>query len=219
MTNLPLLLAETKDWIVLNKPPGWLSIAPSVPSGEGAGESAPVLFSWANKQYGKLWIVHRLDIQTSGVILFAKSEDAHRRANDWFSSHQVRKTYYALAAGRPVMPAFQVKAPVAGKPATSLVEVIEQWNGGFLAQVMPRTGRRHQIRVHLAEEGFPIWGDTTYGGALRVQWGERSLDVNRVALHAFRLALPSEGAKSGEVFEAPCPEDFAAWLKWARGES
>ena len=106
--------------------------------------------------------------------------------------------------------------PIRGASCVTQVEVLEKFPWGestdiFLAKVFPRTGRRHQIRIHLAKSGHPILGDVQYGGPKEVKRGEHTLVVERVALHAGSLELPT-----GEKFEAPFPEDFSSWLSQLR---
>lgn len=201
-TNEPTVLSETSRWLILMKPPGWLSVRPA------SRDPRPVLGDWLKGRSGaELFPVHRLDAETSGVILFAKGAEAHREASLWFQSRKVRKTYHALASGQPSAPMSRVSEPVGGQAALSQIEVKERFAGAFLAQVTPRTGRRHQIRIHLASKGNPILGDTEYGGP-RALGG---IEIARVALHAFRLELPG-----GERFEAQWAPDFAAWVEALR---
>ncbi len=179
-----------------NKQPGWLSVS-------GRGDT-PVLSLALQEQLGvRIWPVHRLDVETSGVILFAKNAEAHRQASMWFEKRQVKKTYVSLAQGQPTRPMFQVKTPVQGSAATTQFEVLEKFAEAFYVKAIPQTGRRHQIRVHLSSVGHPVLGDVQYGGNHAV--------IQRVALHASRLELPG-----GKVFEAPLPEDFQQALEIIR---
>ncbi len=161
-------------------------------------------------------VVHRLDRGTSGVILFARNEAAHRQANLWFSTHTVTKEYLALAAGNPRLPAFRINHPIEGKPALSQLQIAERFESSaghaFLAKVRIATGRRHQIRIHLQAEGFPILGDTQYGGG--ANFGDVSF--RRFALHAERLVLPGENGRDAVEIRAPLPEDFSGWLSQLR---
>lgn len=203
----PLLIRETSEWIVLDKPAGWLSI-----TGRSGRDDRPVLFEWAKKHHGQLWVVHRLDVETSGVILFARSEEAHRRANQWFENQDVKKRYECLTmpGTSPTAPVFKVQTPIEGKPSVTQFEVREKFSAALLVSARPMSGRRHQIRIHLAEKGLPILGDLTYGGPRQVQ----EITVDRVALHACELNLPT-----GERFEAPRREDFESWLETLRKSS
>ena len=201
----PQILAQTDRWLVLNKPAGWLTIP-------GRGE-APVLKAWAEKELGaQIWVVHRIDRDTSGVVLFAKTAQAHREANEWFEKHRVKKAYDFLAQGNPSSPIFKVNAPIEGAASLTQIEVRERLGSGFLGRAVPLSGRRHQIRIHLAQKGHPLLGDAEYGGpkSLLTSQGER-LDVVRVALHAASLELPG-----GERFEAPWPLDFSQWVERLR---
>lgn len=205
---LPGILAKTQEWLVLDKPPGWLTI----PGREKTGhERRPVLLEWAEKKEGKLFVVHRIDRDTSGVLLFARTPEAHRKANEWFRKHQVRKIYECLASGVPAAPTQRIRKPIEGAPSLTQVEVLETYPGAFLGRAFPQTGRRHQIRVHLSQVGNPLLGDREYRGPDRILVGGKELSVPRVALHASRLELPS-----GESFEAPWPEDFAGWVEELR---
>ena len=187
---MPRIIATTKKWIVVNKPAGWLSVP-------GRGE-CPCLSEWLSRKEGKIWVVHRLDRDTTGVILFARSAESHREANTWFSGHKVNKFYDFLAEGSPMLPVFRLNAPVSGQRAVTQVEVRESYNGAFLGRARPLTGRTHQIRIHLSGAGHPLLGDVQYGG--RAEYA-------RTALHAARLELPD-----GECYEAEWPEDFKTWV-------
>jgi 23S rRNA-/tRNA-specific pseudouridylate synthase len=203
----PDQLARTERWLVLSKPAGWLTI----PGRDQDG--VPVLSEWVRRQHGQAWTVHRLDRETSGVVLFALTAEAHRDANEWFSRHQIRKSYDLLAHGALAMPVTRVSSPIEGAPSVTQVASKEAYvaSGCLRARAMPLTGRRHQIRIHLASLRCPLLGDTRYGGPETVESAGRSVSVGRVALHAARLELPSK-----EVFEAPWPEDFAGWVEALR---
>ena len=205
---VPEIIAQTPRWLVVSKPAGWLSIPGRDPSVEG------VLSKWAEDLLGeKIWVVHRLDRETSGVMLFARTADDHRTASGWFKKHEIKKIYDCLAVGVPSDPVFKVNQPVAEAPSVTQVEVRESYQEGFLARVRPMTGRRHQIRIHLAGKSFPIWGDTLYKGPRAVQFDSGVVTVSRVALHAAQLELPT-----GENFKAEWPEDFREWVLKLRSE-
>lgn len=199
----PVLLASNSRWAVVNKPAGWLTIPGSTPL-----PTDRILAEWMRKEVGPVWVVHRLDQETSGIVLFARSAEAHREVSLWFQNRDTQKVYVCLAQGRPELPILKLNSPIRGTPSLTQVEVKEQFKEGFFAHVIPRTGRRHQIRIHLSEQGFPLWGDSRYGGPKQIEFTkEAPLSVKRVALHASRLRLPS-----GEQFDAELPEDFQNWL-------
>lgn len=193
----PQILAQTDEWLVVDKPAGYLTIP-------GRGEPSPVLIEWVRAREPAALVVHRLDRETSGVVLFARGKEAHRKAGIWFQKHEVRKIYDCLAAGEPSLPTFRVDEAIEGAPSKTQFEVKSRYRSGFLVQARPLTGRRHQIRKHLRARGHPILGDREYGGPTRVG----TLTIPRVALHARILELPS-----GEKFEAPWPADFASWVE------
>ena len=199
----PQVIAETPQWWVISKPAGWLSVPPSEP---GAGGGAPVLVQWVREQLGPAFAVHRLDRETSGVLLFARTEAAHREASLWFQEHQVKKTYLCCAVGEPQTPMMRLAEPIRGASAVTQVEIVAKRLGHFLAKVRPMTGKRHQIRIHLSKAGHALWGDREYSGPAVVDLGGLRLSIPRVALHASELELPN-----GEKFVAPEPEDFSLW--------
>jgi 23S rRNA-/tRNA-specific pseudouridylate synthase len=203
---IPEIIATTDRWFVVSKPAGWLTI-PGRASSEGV--SHPVLQEWAETAHGaKLWIVHRIDLETSGIVLFAKSAESHRVANQWFEKHEVKKAYDFLAQGSPASPIMKASDPIEGKPSVTQLEVKERFQGAFLGRATPLSGRRHQIRIHLSKKGYPILGDAQYGGPKGL---ENGIEIERVALHAAKLELPG-----GERFEAPWPADFRSWVEKLR---
>ena len=200
----PKILSLTPRWAVVAKPPRWLVIP-------GRSPGLPVLREWVERETGApVWVVHRIDRDTSGVVLFARDPDSHREASQWFEKHRVRKTYHAIATGLPTMPMLRLDSPIEGAPARTQVEVVEKsaLADVFFAQVRIDTGKRHQIRIHLGGAGHPLAGDSEYRGPRELLLREGgALDVERVALHARSLELPT-----GEKFVAPWPEDFRGWV-------
>jgi RluA family pseudouridine synthase len=165
---------------------------------------------------GKLYVVHRLDKEVSGVILFARNADAHRQLNRQFEQRAVAKRYLALVHGVVEAPAMSINLPLRefgsgrmgvdlrrGKASATEVQVLRQLPGYTLLEVSPLTGRRHQIRVHLYGAGHPVVGDRRYGEPA-VQQG-----FPRLMLHALALtvALPATGAVT---IGAPVPPSFQA---------
>lgn len=193
------ILFQDERFIAVDKPAGLLAIP-----GRNLLEPSLLRILEAKFPDEKIWVVHRIDRETSGVILFAKNESSHRLANEWFSSHAVKKEYLALASGSPGAPALRVNRPIEGKASLSQVQVVERFTDAFLARVRIATGRRHQIRIHLQAEEFPILGDLKYGGALTLH----GISFPRVALHAEKLVLPDRGT----AIIAPRPPDFLEWI-------
>jgi tRNA pseudouridine32 synthase / 23S rRNA pseudouridine746 synthase len=200
------VLFENADYLAVDKPEGVVSIAEAGKG--GLPEFLKDVFP------GRLFPVHRLDREASGVIVYAKSADAHRHLNGQFDRREVRKTYLAVVQGA-IGPAHGlINAPIRefgsgrmgvdvrrGKPSSTEWKVAERLDGATLVRVNPATGRRHQIRVHLYHIGHPIVGDLKYG--------DRTLQGRypRLMLHALAIefALPSW---ERVAVEAPAPKSF-----------
>jgi len=181
-------------------------------------------------------IVHRLDMDTSGVMLVAKNRAAHANLADQFKARSVTKVYQALVRGRLSPERGAIEAPIGrdprnrkrmavvtenrGRPARTSYRVIRYIGHYTLLEVTPETGRTHQIRVHLAAIGHPVAGDTTYGGASarvsRGPRGESPQGFSRQFLHALRLGfwLPATGEYA--EFESDLPPDLERMLGHAR---
>jgi 23S rRNA pseudouridine1911/1915/1917 synthase len=170
-------------------------------------------------------IVHRLDAGTSGLLVVAKTDEAHDALRARFRAHDVGRVYLALVRGDVATDAFAVDAPLGrraarivvdateGRAAETAFDVRERLAGATLLSATPRTGRTHQIRVHLAAVGHPILGDRAYGGG-----GDdaRRLGLTRPFLHAWRLSL-AHPVRPGRIeLEEPLPDDLSAALGRAR---
>jgi RluA family pseudouridine synthase len=185
---------------------------------------------------------HRLDFETSGVLLLAKNKPALISLADQFGSELTKKTYLAIVTGSPQQETFDNNAKLGhhpvrvgivrvdekgGKKSYTAFEVIERFKGFTYLRCKPRTGRTHQIRVHLQHRGFPIVGDTLYGGAplllsslkrnFRLKPGrtENPL-IGRVALHAAELIVTHPVAATPVTIPSPLPHDFEVALKYLR---
>jgi RluA family pseudouridine synthase len=198
---------------------------------------------WA-RQRGLTYLMnaHRLDFETSGIILLAKNKPALVALANLFGSEKPQKVYLALVHGNPVKEAFEVNAKLAphpvkvglirvdektGKHAQTFFQLLEKFNGCSLVQCRPVTGRTHQIRVHLRQAGLPIVGDELYGGSqlllsrlkadyhLKPHKTERPL-IDRVALHATELKLPHPITGVEVAITAPLPKDLTVALKYLR---
>jgi 23S rRNA pseudouridine1911/1915/1917 synthase len=208
------LLYADEDVVAVDKP-AFVPAQPTLVTDRGA---LPELV--AALVGGSVSVVHRLDRETSGVTVLARTARAAAALSEAFRVGTPEKTYLALAARVPEPPQGRVDAPLGkdptrpgrravlargGEPAATQYGTLRSGPGGVaLVECRPETGRTHQIRVHLAHLGAPLLGDPRYGGPRRVL----ETSVPRVMLHARRLALPHPVTGALLVFEAPVPEDF-----------
>ena len=207
--------------LAVDKPPGHIVIP-----GRGAPERT--VLAEAQAEHGKLWVVHRLDRGTSGVLVFARSAEAHRALNLAFDGRAVEKRYLALVRGAPpdvariddwIGPARKGRMkPVPqgdprGKASATVVRVLERFPAAGLALVecAPETGRTHQIRVHLLAAGTPLAFDPDYGDDVPLPSG-----LARTPLHAASLAFAHPITGLRLALEAPLPEDMRAAVEWGR---
>jgi 23S rRNA pseudouridine1911/1915/1917 synthase len=168
-------------------------------------------------------IVHRLDKDTSGVVLIAKNEIAHRILANQFKNRKVKKTYLALVRGIVKSASGVIETSIGrhktnrkkmtatmdqGRQAETRYEVIETLGHFSYLRLFPKTGRTHQIRVHLASIHHPVLGDSLYGGNI----AEPYLKIPRQALHAYRVEINHPLNKQPLVFEAPVPPDINNYL-------
>ncbi|MSQ33451.1 MAG: RluA family pseudouridine synthase [Dehalococcoidia bacterium] len=213
---IPLeVLFEDADLLVINKPPG-LVVHPA-PGHPDATLVNAILARCPDIVIGgslRPGLVHRLDKDTSGLIVVAKNDAALVALQAQFKGRQVEKSYLALVTGVPARDAFAVDAPIArhpvhrrrmaivlgGREARTEFRVVRRLREAALVECRPRTGRTHQIRVHLASAGHAVLGDLTYGTSSPL--------IGRQALHAWRLRLQLPGSGVEREFEAPLPADF-----------
>ena len=204
--------------IVINKPAG-LPILP-----DGWEPDAPYLLQMLEEQFYEpsqptakaIWIVHRLDKSTSGVMLFARTADAHRALNRQFELHEARKIYHAIVEGVPHWKEKAARQPLRvnvghkhrtavdlhkGKPAETIFRVLKLFASFTLVQAQLMTGRTHQIRAHAYALGHPLLGDVLYSA-------EPSEIIARPALHAHELTIRNPATGQLETYTAPYPEDF-----------
>lgn len=226
------IIQENENWIAINKPSGLLSI----PDREGKEISLKILLK---EKYGNIFTVYRLDKDTSGLIIFAKNETAHKFLSQQFEARQTRKIYQGLVIGVPAEEEGSIEAPIAehpaqngtmmvhrkGKEALTDYKVFESFGIYSLVQFQIHTGRTHQIRVHMKDIGHPIVCDPLYGdgkpvlvSSLKSKF-KLSKDVEeerpilgRLALHAFQLSFTDMHGGMVSI-EAPLPKDMRATIQ------
>jgi len=219
--DIPLdIVFENEDLIVVNKPAGMV-VHPAAGHSSGTLVNAVLGYEPDIEGIGgeeRPGVVHRLDKETSGLILLAKNERAHRWLQDQFRLRKVEKIYMALVDGKPPTPSGRVEAHIGrdpshrkrmaivpesrGREAISEYKTLESFREHTLLEFHPLTGRTHQIRLHCAFLGCPIVGDEVYGRK------KSSVEITRHFLHAYRLKIILPGEKEARLFEAPLPEEL-----------
>lgn len=213
------ILAEDDHILAVSKPAG-LVVHPAYRHPDGTLTDA--VFAYAD-QCGvpRPWLLHRLDRETSGVVLFARTELARRSLVRQFEQRRIVKRYLAIIGGCLATDSGEIDAPLcrdpldrrrvivspAGKPARTRYQTLAVGNGFSLALAEPLTGRTHQIRAHLAFLGAPLAGDTTYGGATATA---QTVGIERVQLHAWELAFRHPATGASTTIRAPVPADMRA---------
>ncbi|MCK4947063.1 MAG: RluA family pseudouridine synthase [Candidatus Aureabacteria bacterium] len=230
--NIPLnIIFEDEDIVVVNKPAG-LVVHPSAGNYEHTLVNALLYhikdLSGINGIL-RPGIVHRLDKNTSGVMVVAKNDRAHKYLSEQFKDKKLLKEYYALVFGRVVRASFEVILPIgrcprdrkkmavvaSGKEARTAFNLLKRWEGYSLVSAVIHTGRTHQIRVHLSNEGFPIVGDSVYARSRRHKIGD--IEIKRQMLHSKKLELYLPSTQKIVKFEAPVPEDMAEAIDYLDG--
>lgn len=219
------------DFLALDKPAGLIVH-------RGGGVRGATFADWLVKKFPEVravgddpgerpGIVHRLDKETSGVMVVARNQEAFEKLKRLFKERKVEKTYLALVRGVPEKKSGMIDAPIGrlaasptkrgigphtrgGRPAVTEYRVLERLGSHALLEVRPKTGRMHQIRVHLASIGHPVAGDKTYGRA-----GALPPGLERQFLHAWRLEFSYPEGRRWR-FEAALPEDLTGALKRLR---
>jgi RluA family pseudouridine synthase len=231
----------SQEWVIfaddsllcINKPPG----LPTLP--DGYEPDKPHIKSILIGSYGPLWIVHRLDRDTSGLLILARTSEAHRSLNLQFENRKVEKVYHALVTGNPAWEERRVSLPLRsdagrehrtvidardGKPALTNLKVLERFGLFALIEAVPETGRTHQVRVHLASQGCAVAVDPLYGQAeplylsrikprYKTSRGEERPLLARLGLHAFSLTVIHPVSGEPLVLTAPYPKDFETVLR------
>jgi 23S rRNA pseudouridine955/2504/2580 synthase/23S rRNA pseudouridine1911/1915/1917 synthase len=225
------IIFENDDFVAVNKPAALLSI----PDRMGVERS---LKDFLKERYGNIYTVHRLDRNTSGIIVFAKTEEAHKELSLLFESREMEKFYVGLVNGQMIYPAGTVDAPimehpgkttkmithVKGKPSITDYEVLESFRLYSWVQFQIHTGRTHQIRVHMQHLGHSIVCDEIYGDPKPILLSsikrnfklaklaeEEKPILSRLGLHSHRLNFTLKGKAYN--LEAPIPKDLKALLQ------
>ena len=227
--NIPLdIVFENDDLVVVNKPAGMV-VHPAAGHASGTLVNAMLGYDPDIEGIGgeeRPGVVHRLDKETSGLILLAKNERAHRWLQDQFRLRKVEKTYLALVDGKPPTPSGRVEAYIGrdpsqrkrmaivpesrGREAISEYKTLESFRNHTLLEFHPLTGRTHQIRLHCSFLGCPIVGDRVYGRK------KTTAEISRHFLHAYRLRIVLPGEKEPRIFEAPLPDELLTVLSTLR---
>ena len=201
--------------IVINKPAG-ISVLP-----DGWEKDAPYLVKMLEEEHEKIWIIHRLDKITSGVIVFALNKVAHRLINIQFENREADRVYHAIMDGDPNWNEKVAKHPLRanvgnkhrtavddrkGKPSETRFRILKRYQDAALVEAKPMTGRTHQIRVHAYALGHPLLGDVLYSAF-------ESDIIQRPALHAYSLTITHPATNERMTFKSEHPEDFATALE------
>jgi RluA family pseudouridine synthase len=181
------IIRESEDWIAVDKPAGM----PTQPTRDREQRSLEELL---RLRFREIWLVHRLDTPTSGVVLFARSAETAAKLSALFANGEIRKTYLAILEGA-VDAERVVDSPVQGKSARTTFRPIQENDNNTLVEAVIETGRTHQIRIHAQSIGNPVAGDRRYGSGGRAA---------RLMLHAWKLEHATFG-----VLEAPPPTSFS----------
>ena len=235
--NIPLdIIYEDSELIVVNKPSGMV-VHPAVGNERGTLVNA-LLYHCKDTLSGingviRPGIVHRIDKFTSGLLVVAKTDEAHIFLSSLLKDHQIKRTYHAIVTGRLKESHGTIDAPIArhpldrkkmaviqgGRDAITHYEVIREYNGFTYAKMNLETGRTHQIRVHTSHIGHPIIGDTTYGGGKTQFERTHAKYLDEQCLHAKELSFPHP--KTGELmhFECELPDNFKALLTILENQS
>ncbi len=225
------IIYSDEDIVVLNKPAGVLVHKPITGIKNSKKSEETTIVDWVLKRFPEVksvgdrprgvlerpGVVHRLDRETSGVLIVARNQASFENLKKQFQNHEIKKTYLALVYGEIEKPG-KIDKPIGLKPGTTKRSVTarnmkmikdavtryipkKHFVGATLLEVFPETGRTHQIRVHLASIGHPIVGDILYGGKKQI------IEISRQFLHAESIAFMTVGGKSMKI-EAELPSDL-----------
>jgi len=209
------ILYKDEQILVINKP----AELPVLP--DGWEKDGPYLVKMLEEEFGKIFIIHRLDKTTSGVMIFARTAEAHRTLNIQFENHEADKVYHAIMEGDPKWNEKTAKFPLRanvgkkhrtavdgrnGKLSETRYRILKRYQGAALVEAKPMTGRTHQVRVHAYALGYPLLGDVLYSAS------DTDL-IARPALHAYSLTITHPETNERLTFKSEHPEDFVSALE------
>jgi 23S rRNA pseudouridine1911/1915/1917 synthase len=193
---------EDEDLVVVDKPAGLLA----APTPESDRNNLASLLERRHQAGPRILVVHRIDLETSGLMVFAKSAQANRVLSERFRTHDLERAYQAVVAGEFPGDLARIDKPVGGRPAVTHVAVRERFGArATLLDCRLETGRTHQIRLHVLAMGHPVLGDGRYGAPFR------AAPAPRMALHATTLGFRHPLSGAPLAFSSPWPPDLAAW--------
>jgi 23S rRNA pseudouridine955/2504/2580 synthase len=225
----PEIVYEDDHLLGIHKPAGWLSI-------EGRGTQLPSIIQWVRKNYPEATPCHRIDKDTSGLILVAKNLAVYTEINQLFEKREVQKIYHAVVEGQHDFEQLEVDLPLKttrrgfaavnykiGKTSNTTFSTLKKFKHYSLIECKPHTGRLHQIRIHLSHLGAPITGDVQYGGQLPylsaikkkyVSKAEIAEDpmISRFSLHAYSISLVTSWAGQIDI-KCPYSKDLEVFIK------
>ena len=234
--NSNVIIYEDENLLVLNKTAGWLTIP------DRYEPELPNVRDMLQSRYPEIFVVHRLDKETSGALCFAKQAQVHKVLSKQFESRQVSKKYHALCEGVMLTANGTIDLPLALNPKRGIMEinrqsgkrsvthyrVLECFKAHTLVEIDLETGRQHQIRAHFRAVGFPLVGDTLYGkgkplllSAMKRRFnlnrsGEEQPLMERTCLHSLQLGFQHPLTDETLQIEAPLAKDFEVTLKMLR---
>jgi 23S rRNA pseudouridine1911/1915/1917 synthase len=193
---------EDEDLVVVDKPAGLLT-APTPESDRNNLQS--LLSRRTPGAPATIFVVHRIDLPTSGLLVFAKTNEANEALSERFRTHDLERAYLAVVDGAFPQETRLLDGPVGGRRARTHVEVLERYEArATLLRCRLETGRTHQIRIHCRDAGHPVLGDSTYGR-------RTAYDPPRLALHATHLGFAHPRTGAAMAFDSPWPADLTPW--------
>lgn len=222
------IISEDDNYLFINKDAGMLSIP------DRYNQNLPNIKNILEGIYGQIFVVHRLDKDTSGIIMFAKNAEAHKYANDLFENQEIERIYHVFVKGAFPAEYLEIDIPLLadaaekgkiipsarGKYSLTKVRLIEKYRFVSLLECNLITGRQHQIRVHMAAIGHPLLVDTLYGdnnefylSTIKRNFNTREFEdekplINRLSMHAFSLRFFDKFKNEEVIISSEYPKDF-----------